>query len=97
MPYNMQGVGFRDRDTSAAAAQQVDAKTMRGLVLAQFQRSARPLTADQVAGMLGAAVTSIRPRVTELSILGAIEDSGQRGKTAAGRSSIAWRIKGSTQ
>lgn len=97
MPYNLQGVGFRNRDTSAAAAQQVDAHTWRGYALAALRRADSPLTADQIAGQIGAPITTIRPRMTELAHLGLIEDSGQRVATPAGRGAIAWRIKAGAQ
>jgi predicted ArsR family transcriptional regulator len=91
--------GAQDRDTSRAAAAEIDAPLLRARALAVVERS-NGLTADEVAGKLGLSILSIRPRLTELSRLGKVRDSGQRRPNASGRNAIVWapvfpaRIKG---
>lgn len=83
--------GAQDRDTSRDAADEVavNAPQMRARALAVLERS-RGLTADEVAGKLGLSILSIRPRVTELSRLGKVRDSGTRRPNASGRNAIVW-------
>ncbi|QQV76503.1 hypothetical protein H5J25_13720 [Sphingomonas aliaeris] len=93
--------GAQDRDTSrdAADAAAVTAPMLRAQALAVVERS-NGLTADEVAGRLGLSILSIRPRLTELSRLGKVRDSGQRRKNASGKRAIVWapvnpaRLKG---
>lgn len=93
--------GAQDRDTSRAAADHAaeTAPQLRGRALAVLERS-NGLTADEVAGKLGLSILSIRPRLTELSRLGKVRDSGQRRTNASGRKAIVWapvfpaRLKG---
>lgn len=93
--------GARDRDTSQAAADGIapDAHLLRSRALAVVKRS-NGLTADEVAGRLGLSILSIRPRLTELSRLGLVRDSGLRRHNASGRKAIVWapvhpaRLKG---
>lgn len=83
--------GAQDRDTSRAAADDAaeTAPQLRARALAVLERS-NGLTADEVAGRLGLSILSIRPRVTELSRLGKVRDSGQRRQNASGKSAIVW-------
>ena len=93
--------GAQDRDTSQAAAESVapEAHQLRAKALAVLERS-NGLTADEVAGRLGLSILSIRPRLTELSRLGKVRDSGLRRRNASGRNAIVWapinpaRLKG---
>lgn len=93
--------GAQDRDTSRAAAESMGetAPQLRARALAVLERSSG-LTADEVAGRLGLSILSIRPRVTELSRLGKVRDSGERRRNASGRQAIVWapvfpaRLKG---
>lgn len=95
------GPGAQDRDTSRAAAAEIAeaAPLLRGRALAIVERS-NGMTADEVAGKLGLSILSIRPRMTELSRLGKVRDSGQRRPNASGKNAIVWapifpaRIKG---
>ena len=50
----------------------------------------RACTADEVAELLSRSVLSIRPRISELSRLGAIRDSLKRRKNISGHSAIVW-------
>ena len=93
--------GARDRDTSRAAAADAaeTAPQLRARALAVVEHS-NGLTADEVAGRLGLSILSIRPRLTELSRLGKVRDSGERRRNASGKSAIVWtpvfpaRLKG---
>jgi predicted ArsR family transcriptional regulator len=93
--------GAQDRDTSQAAAEGIAATAprLRARALAVVERS-NGLTADEIAGRLGLSILSIRPRLTELSRLGKVRDSGVRRKNVSGRGAIVWapvnpaRLKG---
>lgn len=81
--------GARARDTSRAAADHAaeTAPLLRARALAVVERS-NGLTADEVAGRLGLSILSVRPRLTELSRLGKVRDSGERRRNASGKSAI---------
>lgn len=83
--------GAQDRDTSRAAASAITpaAAAIRERVLDLFERSAG-LTADEAAGKLGLSILTVRPRVTELSRLSKLRDSGVRRKNRTGRPAIVW-------
>lgn len=83
--------GAQDRDTSRRAADEVApaAPLLRARALDVIERS-NGLTADEVAGRLGLSILSIRPRITELTRLGKVRDSGARRKNASGKSAIVW-------
>ena len=93
--------GAQHRDTSRAAADEVaqTAPLLRAKALAVVEQS-NGLTADEVAGRLGLSILSIRPRLTELSRLGKVRDSGARRRNASGKNAIVWapvnpaRLKG---
>lgn len=86
--------GAQDTDTSKQAAGAIapDAATLRGQALA-FLREV-PMTADECASRARVSILAMRPRLTELSTLGLIEDSGERRANSSGRKAIVWRIKG---
>ncbi|MCZ2501098.1 hypothetical protein GN316_31420 [Xylophilus sp. Kf1] len=52
------------------------------------------MTADEIAARLRMDRLSIRPRISELKSAGRVVDSGQRGKTQAGKNAVRWRIAG---
>jgi predicted transcriptional regulator len=83
--------GAQDRDTSRAAADDIapTAPQLRARALAVLERS-NGLTADEVAGRLGLSILSIRPRLTELSRLGSVRDSGERRRNHSGKKAIVW-------
>jgi predicted ArsR family transcriptional regulator len=89
--YYPQAPGYRQRETSRAAAEHITpcAKTLRDKAL---QALSEPLTADEVAERLGVSILAIRPRVTELAKLGKVEDSGTRRKNSSGRPAIVWVV-----
>ena len=94
MPYLDNGTGYRDRDTSAAAAHDIApvSGTIRARVLAEYHANPFPLTADEVADRLGLEFISVRPRVTELSNDNLLRDSGVRKMGRFGKEQIAWEI-----
>lgn len=83
--------GTQERDTSRDAADAIAplAAQLRGKALAVVEGS-NGLTADEVAGRLGISILSIRPRLTELSRLGKVRDSGSRRRNKSGRNAIVW-------
>lgn len=83
--------GWKARETSRAAAEHCPAPLLRAKVLSEFSRQGY-MTADECAASLGLSVLSVRPRVTELSNLGKLMDSGFRRPNASGRSAIVWRV-----
>lgn len=91
-----QQAGWKARETSRAAAEKVDAATLRAKVLREIERQ-RYMTADECAQAVlphlppDRAALSIRPRITELSKLGKLMDSGFRRPNASGRSAIVWK------
>jgi len=94
MPYLENGTGFRNRDTSAAAAAAIAPKsgTIKARVLAEYHAHPFPLTADEVAKRLDLEFISVRPRVTELGNDGLLKDSGSRKVGRFGKEQIAWEI-----
>ncbi|WP_294390347.1 hypothetical protein [uncultured Sphingomonas sp.] len=83
--------GAQDRDTSRAAADAIapKAQILRHMALDVLERS-NGLTADQVAARLGMSILSIRPRITELSRMGKVRDTGERRRNASGKNAIVW-------
>jgi len=81
-----QAPGFRPVDTSRAAALAIraDAKTIRGKVI-EVLRGRGPMTADEVAEVLGLSILTVRPRLTELKRMGRIEDTGHRRQNRSGK------------
>lgn len=94
MPHTSSGVGYRETDTSEAAAGRVESRagTLRAAVLDVLRSASGPLSPDAVADILREDKLSIRPRFTELKAAGKIRDSGARGKTDMGRSCILWEV-----
>lgn len=93
MPYEPEGPGWKQGDTSAQAATDMAPKaaTLRQMALAALREAGEPLTADEVATRLCMDRLSIRPRITELKNAGRVVDSGQRGTTRAGKTAVKWR------
>lgn len=83
--------GFKRAGTSSDAAKSIDAKTLRGQVLAELSKA--PGTADEIASRLNIDKLSIRPRCSELAAMGRVEDSGDRRRNESRKSAIVWRIK----
>lgn len=83
--------GYKRAGTSSDAAHAVKSKaaTLRDEVLRELSRAA--LTADEVAERLSESVLSVRPRLSELSARGLIEETGQRRRNASGKMAAVWR------
>lgn len=83
--------GFKARDTAAEAAEAMrdTAPVLRARCLSVLERS-NGLTADEVAGRLGVSILSVRPRVSELTRLGKVRDSGDRRANVSGKRAIVW-------
>jgi hypothetical protein len=86
--------GWKARGASieAAYAAARHATTLRTRVHS-FLRDRYPaaFSADQIADGLGEIVLSVRPRVSELKKMGAIEAVSQRHKNQSGMSAQCWR------
>lgn len=85
--------GHKGRDTGrgAAAGMEPKAGTIRARVLAAIRE--RPGTPEEIAERIGEPVMNTRPRTSELSVLGLIEDSGERRQAMGGRMAIVWQAK----
>ena len=100
MSRHANGAGSKHRhaigsDTSAEAAQTVNAKTQREWVLDGF--SGGPGTPEQVVARLAKRgvhimLMSARPRCSELARLGLIRDTTRRGIGAGGCKAIIWGL-----
>ena len=94
MPYTPNRTGYRNTDTSALAAVQVEPKTkiMRDAILAAMKRHGAPVGADELAEIMDVNTLAVRPRLTELRDKGLIRDTGPRGQTNMGKSCILWEV-----
>lgn len=89
--------GYRNTDTSFAAAEAVKPKasTVRLLVLEALKK--RSMTSIEIAQYIGMPYSTCQPRTSELAAKGLIEDSGLRGKSRdPSKSAIVWRLKPDT-
>jgi predicted ArsR family transcriptional regulator len=86
--------GFKVSGPSEQAAKAVrgSAAKMRGLVLAQIEKSPNGATADEVAKELNLSVLSVRPRVSELNRTGDIRQTTERRKNESGMTATVWQI-----
>ena len=79
--------GFKQYGTSQEAADAIEphADTLRGKALAVIRAAGpRGRTADEVADILNRSVLSIRPRISELLVLGLIKRNDERRKNRSG-------------
>jgi hypothetical protein len=77
----------------AAAAVSPTAGPLRDQVYAEIAGAGMfGMTADEVGAKLKKDWRSIRPRVSELSALGRIVDSGERRKNDTDLNAIVWRV-----
>ena len=93
MPYH-ETIGYQPTETSfnAAVRVAVNARNVRDRVAAVLAERG-PMTADEIAAVLGLSILTVRPRVTDLNKAGRIEDTGARRQTGSGNAAIVWRIK----
>lgn len=89
--------GFKDQETGKAAAEAIAPRTPRLRAACLRVIADAPATPDEVADKLGLSILSIRPRITELQKLGAIEDTGLRRRNDSGRMAKVWTIKETRQ
>ena len=80
-------------ETSREAALTIKASTanLREQVLEALRRI--PSTDEALSERLAMSPNTCRPRRVELVDRGLVEDSGERAKTASGRSAVVWRVK----
>ena len=95
MGYTEEGIGYQNRDTSFAAADNDQGKkvTLREQVYQLLLETTSPLSAEQIASYLDRPDVSVKPRLSELSNEKLIKDSGQRGKTQWGKACILWEVE----
>lgn len=85
--------GWKARDTSREAASDLGAsleRRQRQVYRVLLKRG--PLCCDEVAEILGIPVTSVRPRVTEMTIRGLVRPDGRRISPITNKSQIAWCV-----
>lgn len=89
--------GYKARSTSKAAAKAVDRKAtpLRERVYDIIKKAGRRgTTADEAAEAIGASILSVRPRVSELAVMGRLQDTMERRvNKGSGRHAIVWRAK----
>lgn len=86
--------GFKRDGTSreAAISAKPRAPLLRDRVLDALTLCG-PMTPDECAAFLGLHLLSVRPRFTELKVMGKIEETGQRRANASGMKANVWRVK----
>lgn len=77
--------GFKEGTTSHESAVRIEdyAGSLRQQVYLLYARAFR-LTADEAAEHLGVSILSIRPRISELTKMGLLCDTGERRYNASG-------------
>ena len=87
------GPGFKRHGTSSAAARHLanTAARLRTDVLHEFTAGAG--TADEIAKRIQRSPLSVRPRVSELSALGKIVQTGERRRNESGMTAAVWRVR----
>jgi hypothetical protein len=91
-PSYPQSPGYKDHDTSKAAAAHIAPrqKNLQSLCLDAIKAAPNGLTADETAAILGKPIWSIRPRITDLVRLAEIHDSGLRRANESGCRAKVW-------
>jgi len=93
LSYSKGGAGHRGVDTSIEGVKHVQPglPKLQGLVLGAIaDAGCNGLIGDEIAKRLDWEKFRVRPRTSELRIVGKIVDSGKRRKSEAGISSIVW-------
>ncbi len=91
MPYTTEGVGYRNTDTSRAAATSRKRTPMREMVLKVLRDNPMGLTAQGVADALGKPhYYGLQPRLSELKNEGLAYDTGKRRLLPTGNLGIVW-------
>lgn len=80
-------------DTELAAYESIKPK-LSGLRLKALQTlsGSAGMTGDEVSKKMGEWIYSVKPRLTELSRMYLVEDTGERRKNDRNRQEIVWRI-----
>lgn len=91
IPHYPEAPGAKAPGTSTEAAHKITphATALRDRVESLFLTGAT-LTADECAETLGVSVLACRPRISELSKMGLIVNTGERRKNASGMSASVW-------
>lgn len=84
--------GHKGGETSRHAAEDMASRaaTLRGKVMRLL--TTHDLTADECARALGENILAIRPRLSELHVLGAIFDTGERRRNVSTKRAIVWGL-----
>jgi len=88
--------GFKEKggaSQEAAARLNPVLKKNQQEALDAFHRAARPVTADELAELMGKTIVSVRPRVSELRRLGKIVSTGERRASSFGQPATVWMLK----
>jgi hypothetical protein len=88
--------GFKERTTSKEAARKIKPRApgLRDLCVAALTEAwPSGMTPDQCADVLGKTVLAIRPRFTELKLLGIIEASSRVAPNASGANARVYYLK----
>lgn len=99
MPRTEEGVGWKGRETSraAAAAMSPKAGSIREKVLAHLRAAPAPLTSEEISDQLGIPYGSVQPRLSELAGQNLVRDSGVRKLGRWGKWIIAWEAIPTTE
>lgn len=85
--------GFRDTDTSRAAAEAVKPKASYVQARVIEALKVRPMTSFEIAAHLRFPYERTQPRLSELSAKGLVQDSGARGISRdPTKTAIVWRL-----
>ena len=85
--------GYKARSTSKEAADKINMQYPRQRYAIEDVFKFGPMntyTADEVADQIKQNLISVRARITELTLLGVLQDSGERRKNKNNRNVIAW-------
>lgn len=91
--------GYKAHGPSQEAAEDQDSRSciIRSLVLDCLKQASHPLSADEIADLIGIDFISVRPRVSELHHEGKIRDSGTRRPSRYQRLVTGWELTPRTE
>jgi len=89
------GPGYKNKDKKgpsrqAALSIKSHAVTLRDKCFKAVNQ--KPMTADEVANVIGASILSVRPRVAELVKLRRLKDTGLRRANSSGKMATVWGV-----
>ena len=86
--------GFRNTDTSKKAAKDVNKRvSYLQLTILDLLQDIGDMTADECAKFANESVLTIRPRFSELKLLGKIKDTEIRRKNDSGKTAAVFTVK----